>query len=66
MTLQETLDPGESSAIALSLEYENATLLMDELRGRKVARQLGLNVTGTLGVIAQAKISGIIPSVKPI
>ena len=28
--------------------------------------QLGLTITGTLGIIAHAKLSGIIPSIKPL
>lgn len=36
------------------------------LKGRKFAHQLGLTITGTLGAIVNAKLAGIIPSVKPI
>lgn len=66
IALQDTLGKGESSAIALSLELDESILIIDELRGRRIAKQLGLTITGTLGVIAQAKIAGVIPSVIPI
>jgi predicted nucleic acid-binding protein len=33
---------------------------------RKFAAQLGLSITGTLGIIIKAKLEGIIPSVIPI
>lgn len=36
------------------------------MKGRKFAYQLGLTIIGTIGVIVDAKLAGIIPSVKPI
>lgn len=64
--LEVTLDKGEASAIALALEQSNCRLIIDELRGRKLAKQLGLTITGTPGVLAEAKISGLIPLVRPL
>lgn len=64
--LELQIDKGESSAIALALEIENSTLILDDYKARKVARQLGLPFTGTLGVIIKAKQNGFIPSIKPI
>lgn len=64
--LEASLDKGEASAIALALEQKECLLIIDDLRGRKLARQLGLQITGTLGLIAEAKISGHIPSVRPL
>ena len=64
--LEDTIDEGEASAIALAIEMKNCLLIIDDLKGRKFAHELGLHVTGTLGIIIDAKISGIIPSVKPI
>lgn len=63
--LEASLDPGEASAIALAVEEEDSLLIIDELRGRKFAEQLGLNFTGTLGVLINAKQQGILKSVKP-
>jgi predicted nucleic acid-binding protein len=64
--IEAHVDKGEASAIALAVEYHNCTLIIDEQKGRKFALQLGLNITGTFGVIIECKISGIISSVKPI
>ncbi len=64
--LELEIDLGEASSIALALETPGSTLIIDDLRARKVAEKLGLNFTGTLGVIAKAKLNGIIVSVKPI
>lgn len=64
--LEASVDKGEASAIALALEYDDCLLIMDDLKGRKLARELGLHLTGTLGIIVDAKLSGHIRSVKPI
>jgi predicted nucleic acid-binding protein len=64
--LELHIDKGESSAIALALETPNSTLILDDYKARKLAEQLRLNYTGTLGVIIRAKNNGIIPSIKPI
>lgn len=39
---------------------------MDELPGRRAAISLGLRVTGTLGVLLQAKESHLIPAIRPL
>ena len=49
-----TLDWGEREAIALSLSLGADLVLLDEKKGRAVARAQGLRVVGTLGVLAQA------------
>ena len=64
--LQLELDPGEASAIALALEYPGSKLIIDEFKGRSVAKRLGLTVTGTLGVVIKAKEQGLIKSGKEI
>lgn len=64
--LEMQIDKGESSAIALALETPNSTIILDDYKARKIAQQLGLIITGTIGVIIKAKLSGIIPSIKPI
>jgi predicted nucleic acid-binding protein len=63
--LEMQIDRGESSAIALALETPGSTIILDDYKARKIADQLGLMFTGTIGVIIKAKLSGIIPSIKP-
>lgn len=64
--LEMDLDEGEASAIALSLEIDNSILILDDLKGRKIADKLNLRYSGTFGLILRAKQVGIFESVKPI
>ena len=59
------VDAGEASAIALAAENLPSLLIIDDLKGRKLAQKLNLTITGTLGVILTAKREGVIPFVKP-
>ena len=60
--LREALDPGESEAIALALETSDSLLLIDEKSGRQAARELQLNIVGTVGILILAKERGLITS----
>ncbi|MGI8634189.1 MAG: DUF3368 domain-containing protein [Segetibacter sp.] len=64
--LETTLGKGESSSIVLALEKPHSILVIDEMKGTSLAEQLGLNITGTLGVLIQAKMKGHISALKPI
>jgi uncharacterized protein len=64
--LMETLDPGESEALALALELQTLAVLIDEAAGREVARQLGLLPIGVLGILIRAKQRGLITVVGPL
>ncbi len=48
------LDLGESEAIILSDSEGADLLLMDELKGRKVAKQMGIQIMGTVGMLMAA------------
>ena len=63
--LETQIDKGESSAIALALEYSESLLILDDIKARKIASQLNLSYTGTFGVIIKAKLQGVINSVIP-
>lgn len=63
---EKSVDKGEASAIALALELENSILIIDDKRGRKLAQELNIELTGTLGTLLKAKQKGIIPKMKPL
>ena len=54
------LDPGERQAIELARQEHADLLLMDEKLGVRIAREQGLAVAGTLGVLVQATRRGLI------
>ncbi len=60
------LDPGESSAIALCLDISDSIIIIDDLKGRRIADKLNLRYSGTLGLILKARQEGIIESIKPV
>jgi len=49
-SLQMILDIGESEAIALAQEM-NLAIIIDEKKGRKIAKNMGIKVIGLLGVV---------------
>jgi predicted nucleic acid-binding protein len=55
------LDLGERAAIELAIEVKAHVLLADERKARAAATQLfGIAVTGTLGVLRQAHLMGLV------
>jgi len=64
--LRDRVNVGEAEAIALAVEVEATRLLIDERLGRQAATDLGLKITGVLGILLLAKRQKIIMAVKPI
>lgn len=62
--LEATVDKGEASAIALAVELTDCLLIIDDLKGRNLANAIGIEITGTFGVVLEAKLSGKTDSVK--
>lgn len=60
------LDIGEASVIQLALDQSISTVCIDEVQGRRCAKALGLQVTGSLGLLGMAKRLGLIDAVRPI
>lgn len=55
-----TLDEGEAAVIALAVFLHADMVLMDERKGVKYARNQGLRVTGTLGLLDFAAQAGFV------
>ena len=57
---ETTLDRGESAAICLyETQTEAAVLLIDEKKGRKIARKRNIKIIGTVGLLALSYKKGI-------
>ena len=63
--LKMIVDDGEAEAIALAREH-NCRIITDDRRARSVARQYGLDIVGTVGVLVLAKQKGIVSSIRPL
>ncbi len=64
--LARLLGPGEAEAIALAEQEEASFLLVDDARGRRIARSREISVVGVAGVILAAKSRGEVAAVGPI
>jgi predicted nucleic acid-binding protein len=60
------LDPGEAEVILLALEMQADLALLDEKLGRRVAKRLGLDVVGLLGILLEAKHKNYVPRIRPL
>ncbi|HWB04442.1 MAG TPA: DUF3368 domain-containing protein [Verrucomicrobiales bacterium] len=58
------IDRGEAAVIQTALDEAHDTVILDDLKARRIAKLLGLNVTGTLGILVQAKRAGQLTSVR--
>jgi predicted nucleic acid-binding protein len=56
------LDRGERDTLLLAATHADPMVIMDEKLGRNMAEYMGFQVTGTLGVLAKARMQGLIPS----
>jgi predicted nucleic acid-binding protein len=63
--LAVALDAGEAEVIQLAIERRYRYVCLDDLKGRQVATNAGLQVLGVLGLLGLAKTSGVIPAMKP-
>jgi len=57
------IDLGEAAVIQTALSEALDAVILDDLKARRVALTLGLQVTGTLGILLLAKQIGLLPSV---
>lgn len=58
--LSSSLEIGEATSIALALELVDCLLIIDEKKGRRTAKELGIAITGTFGVVMKGIDGGFI------
>lgn len=58
-TDRDELDPGETAALAVAKDLD-AVLLTDDLAAREVANETGVEVHGSIGIIALAYARGLV------
>jgi len=66
LPLVTRLGDGEREVLALGLELPGALLLLDDRDARRHGRALGLEISGTLGVLLLAKERGALDAVRPV
>lgn len=59
------LGPGETQVLMLALESSDAIVVLDDALARQLAEALGLRLTGTLGLLLDAKRAGLLSAVGP-
>ena len=59
-------DAGETEAMLLYKEIAADYLLIDDKRGRRIAKINQIRIIGSLGVLLQAKRAGLIPCIAPL
>lgn len=62
--LRSELDLGEAETIVLALERNIEDILIDDHKGRRIARSKGLSPIGTIGVLIEAKNRGATKAIK--
>ena len=65
-SLLTKLGKGESEAIALALEAKADLVLLDDYKARATAEFMGLNMTGTVGMLSRAQKKGLISDLRPL
>ncbi|MEW6683468.1 MAG: DUF3368 domain-containing protein [Nitrospirota bacterium] len=64
LPLVTDLGPGETEVLMLALELRDAVVILDDALARRVASALDIRVTGTLGVLLDAKRTGRVSSIR--
>lgn len=60
------LAAGEAEVLMLGLESRESVVVLDDGLARRAAEVLGLRLTGTLGLLLDAKQAGLVPAVGPL
>jgi predicted nucleic acid-binding protein len=60
------LDDGEAEVLILAQEIGAGLVIIDEKCGRRYAKQMGIGLTGTVGILLKAKDNGLINAIAPL
>lgn len=60
------LGAGETGVLLLALECADPVVILDDALARRHAEILGISLTGTLGIVLDAKRRGLVPAVSPL
>jgi len=66
LPLAADLGPGESAVLALALESTSPLVILDDALGRRAAELLGIPMTGTLGLLLDARKAGLVHAIVPL
>jgi uncharacterized protein len=66
LALVTDLGPGETDLLMLATELQDVVDILDDAIARRAAESLGLRLIGTLGLLLDAKSTGLIPAVTPL
>ena len=58
------LDDGEAEVLILAKEQNAELVILDEIMGRRYAKRLEFNLTGTIGILLKAKEKGLMKSLR--
>jgi len=60
------LGPGETEVLMLALELKDVVVVLDDALARRMAETLGIRLTGTLGLLLDAKRAGLVSAIEPL
>ncbi len=63
--LDGNADAGETEAMLLYKQKSADKLLINDKRGKKIAKINGINTIGSLGILLSAKQAGLLTAIKP-
>ena len=66
LPLVSGLGAGEIAVLALALEADDALVVLDDAQARFRAERLNIALTGTIGLLLDAKRAGLINAVRPL
>ena len=65
LPLIHDLGPGETEVLVLALESSDPIVVLDDALARRLAETLKIRLTGTVGLLLDAKRAGLVESIAP-